>query len=321
MQPALVRIAEAQHGVFSRQQARAAGYTDRQIDTALTRGDWLKCASGVYRVAGTPMPFLAAAWVALHASGAGSMLSHRIAGQLHKLDGVPPPTVFDLYVPSGRRPRNVPRARIHRVDAGPPVRCLGMPVTPLPLTIIDLARELPADTGARIVADALRTHRVSLDALEREVARSALRPRITRARAAVRLADPRLESVLEAELFVIAQRVREALGRRYELVPQYEVVADGRFVARLDLAIPELCLGFEADGYATHALRPGFERDRERLALLQLADWASVAFTSTQIRRRPRWVFDVMSARIQQREREVGRRGDGNPPVVWENVT
>ena len=305
MQSALVRIAEAQHGIFSRQQARAAGYTDRQIDGALARGDWLRCASGVYRGAGTPMLFLAGAWVAVHASGDGSMLSHRVAGQLHRLDGVPPTTVFDLYVSSNRRPRNVPRARIHRVDAGLPAHCLGLPVTPIPMTIVDLARELPAETGARIVADALRTHRVSLDALEREVARWMLRPHITRARAAVRLADPRLESVLEDELFVIARRVRAALGQRHLFVPQYEVVADGRFVARLDLAVPELRLGFEADGYATHAMRPGFERDRERAALLQLAGWSSVAFTATQIRRRPQWVFDVMRERIEQREGEV----------------
>jgi hypothetical protein len=234
MEQRLARLAEAQHGVFSRRQAHEAGYTDRQIELAVARGDWVRCASSVLRVAGAPSSFLGAAWVAVQAAGNGAMLSHRVAGQLHKLDGVPPPLLLDLYVPHARRPRAVPRTRLHRVDVGPPVHVMGLPVTPLPLTVIDLAREVPADLGVRIVGDAVRTGRVSLPTLEAELTRAAKRRNVARARRAVVLADPRLESVLECELFAIVRPID------VEIVPQYEVLDHGRFVARVDLAIPEL---------------------------------------------------------------------------------
>jgi very-short-patch-repair endonuclease len=279
---------------------RQAGYSDRQIQLAVERGDWVKCTSAVFLVAGTPSPFLANAWVAVLAAGKGAMLSHRVAGQLHKLDGVPTRTVLDIYVPAARRPRDVPRARLHRVDVGPPVRCLGLPATALPLTVVDLARELPAGTGTRIVADALRTGRVSLEALEHELTVSAMRNHIERARQAVLLADPRLESILEDELFRIVRHVN------IEIIPQYEIFAGGQFVARVDFGIPKLRLALEADGYATHALRPGFERDREKAALLQLAGWTALSFTASQIRRRPNWVHDVVCRRVEQRRNELG---------------
>jgi very-short-patch-repair endonuclease len=274
-----------------------AGYSDRQIELAVKRGDWVKCTSAVFLVAGAPNPFLANAWIAVLAAGDGAMLSHRVAGQLHKLDGVPPPTVLDLYVPSARRPRDVPRSRVHRIDVGAPVRCLGLPVSQLPLTVVDLARELPVATGTRIVADALRTRRVSLAALEHELTTAAMRKHIERARQAVLGADPRLESILEDELFMIIRR------GCIDVVPQYEVFDGGRWVARVDFAIPHLQLAI--DGYATHSLYPGFERDREKAALLQLAGWSLLSFTATQIRRRPNWVHAVLCRRVEQRRREL----------------
>jgi very-short-patch-repair endonuclease len=293
-------MAQAQHGVFSRQQARDAGYTDRQIDLAVGRGDWVKVASAVFGVAGAPTQFFARAWTAVLAAGDGAMLARRVAGQLHKLDGVPASGYLDLYVPTPRRPRNIPGARVHRFDAGTPTRNLGLPTAPLPLTVVDLARELPLQLATRIVADAVRTRRVDLPTLERELQRARGRRNVERAREAVRLADPRLESILEDELFAVVRPTG------IEVVPQYEVIVDGRFVARVDLGIPELRLALEADGYGTHALRPGFERDRERGALLQLAGWSSLAFTAMQIRQRPDWVRAVIWRRVAQRRRELG---------------
>ena len=154
MEPGLARTARSQHGVFSRLQARQAGYSDRQLGLGVKRGDWVKCTSAVFLVVGAPNAFLANAWVAILAAGEGAMLSHRVAGQLHKLDGVPAPVMLDLYVPARRRPRDVPRARLHRVDVGPSVRCSGLPVARLPLTVVDL----PASFLRRTGFESSRTH-------------------------------------------------------------------------------------------------------------------------------------------------------------------
>jgi Protein of unknown function (DUF559) len=128
------------------------------------------------------------------AAGPGAVLSHRVAGKLHRLDGTPQPVRLDVSVPQPRRPRNVRGANIHRTW----------------LTADDIT-----------------------------------------------------------------------------MCDGYTVMLGEQFVARVDMALPHLRLAIEADGYATHALRPGFERDRERAALLQLAGWSVLSFTANQIRRRP----------------------------------
>jgi very-short-patch-repair endonuclease len=296
VEPLLVTIAAAQCGVFSRTQAFTAGYSVKQIRHLLAVGTWLRAASGIYHLAGFAASFEMNAWIAVLAAGPNAVLSHRTAGKLHGLDGTPPPVRFDVSVPADRRPRNVPRANVHRTalpdeDVG---LCRGMPVTSLARTLVDLARTLPIETGSRVIADALRTGRVSVEVLQRRVAALAGCVGVDRARHALANADPKLESVLERELF--------ALLRRAGLSPiaQYTVTLGGRFVARVDMALPSIRLAIEADGYATHALRPGFERDREKVALLQLAGWSTLSFTATQIRQRPDWVVSIVLERVRQ---------------------
>jgi very-short-patch-repair endonuclease len=203
---------------------------------------------------------------------------------------------FDISVPAVRVPRNVPRATIHRTELGPEdiAVCRGFPVTSIARTLVDLGRTLPLEIGSRVIGDALRTGRVSAAALEDRIGALARCVGIDRARRALASADPKLESVLELELF--------ALLRRAGLDPviQYVVTAGGAFVARVDFALPGIRLAIEADGYDTHARRPGFERDREKAALLQLAGWWLLSFTATQIRQRPDWVVETVLTRVRQ---------------------
>jgi very-short-patch-repair endonuclease len=296
MEPLLVLIAAAQCGVFSRAQALGAGYTDRRIRHLLAIGTWLRCGQGIFRIAGTQLTFDASAWIATLAAGPEAVLSHLVAGKLHRLDGTPPVVRFDISVPLSRRPRRVPRATIHRVrlcgsDVG---TCQGFPVTSLARTLVDLARSLPLEVGSRIIGDGLRTGRVTVGALEERIAWLTGCTGVDRARRALASADPRLESVLERELF--------ALLRRAGLNPvaQYVVTSAGQFVARVDFALPGIRLAIEADGYDTHARRPGFERDREKAALLQLAGWNLLSFTATHIRQQPEWVITTVLERVRQ---------------------
>ncbi len=77
-------------------------------------------------------------------------------------------------------------------------------------------------------------------------------------------------------------------------------MAGGKWVARVDFALPGIRLAIECDGYDTHARRPGFERDREKSALLQLAGWSLLSFTAIQIRERPDWVIATVLQRVRQ---------------------
>lgn len=296
MEPLLVAIAAVQCGVFSRIQALGAGYSDRQIRHLLAVGTWLRCDQGIFRLSGTPLGLHVSAWIATLGAGPDARLGHRFAGALYLLDGTPPTVRFDISVPLNRRPRNVPRATIHRVRLGADdvAICRGFPVTSIARTLVDLGRTLPIEIASGLIADALRTRRVSVDLLEQCIARLAGCKGIDRARRALASADPRFESALERELF--------ALLRRAGLNPiaQYVVVAGGVFVARVDFALAGIRLAIEADGYGTHALRPGFERDREKATLLQLAGWSLLSFTATQIRQQPDWVIAKVLERVGQ---------------------
>ena len=296
MEPLLVAIVIVQCGVFSRAQALAAGYSDKRIRHLLSVGTWLRCHPGIYCQAGLATSIDMNAWVAVLSAGPHAVLSHRTAGTLHGLDGTPPAVHFDVSVPRARVPRNVPRAKIHRTELAPEdtAVCRGFPVTSVARTLVDVGRSLPLEIGSRVIADALRTRRVSAAAIEHTISALAMCVGIERARSALANADPHLESVLERELF--------ALLRRAGLSPvaQFVVTSSGRFVARVDFALPGIRLAIEADGYTTHALRPGFERDREKAADLQLAGWSLLSFTATQIRQRPDWVVATVLRRVQQ---------------------
>jgi very-short-patch-repair endonuclease len=296
MKTLLIAIAAAQCGVFSRAEALAAGYTEKQIRHLVEMGTWVRCHTGIYCLAGVARSLDMNAWISVLAAGEGACLSHRMAGKLQGLDGTPPPVYFDIAVRVGRSPRNVPRARIHRTELAPEdtAVCRGFPVTSIARTLIDLGRSLPIETGSRIIADALRTGRVSADALEARIAGLAGCTGIDLARRAFLNADPKLESVLERELLGLLRRAG------LNPVAQYVVTVGGRAIARVDFALPGIRLAIEADGYGTHALRPGFERDREKSADLQVAGWWLLSFTATQIRERPDWVVETVLTRVRQ---------------------
>jgi very-short-patch-repair endonuclease len=296
MKPLLVAIAAAQCGVFSRAQVLAAGYSEKQIRHMLEIGTWLRCHAGIYCLAGVAPSLNMNAWVTLLAAGKQAFLSHRMAGKLHVLQGTPPPLRFDVSMQRSRHPRDVPRANIHRIRlcADDVTVCDGFPVTSIARTLVDLGRSLPIETGSRIIADALRVGRVSVDAIEARIAWMSGCTGIDLARRALASADPKFESTLERELFTLLRRAG------LNPVAQYVVLAGSRYVARVDFALPGIRLAIEADGYGTHALRPGFERDREKSADLQLVGWCLLSFTATQIRERPDWVVETVLTRVRQ---------------------
>src|SRR5262249_28164033 len=88
-----------------------------------------------------------------------------------------------------------------------------------------------------------------------------------RAARRLRLADPRAESPPESIV-----RVAFALGRLPAPVPQYVVMHDGFFVARVDLAWPRFRFAVQYDGQ-WHADRDQLTRDRRRTRALNAIGW------------------------------------------------
>jgi very-short-patch-repair endonuclease len=92
------------------------------------------------------------------------------------------------------------------------------------------------------------------------------------------LVDPGAESVQESRL-----RVRLVLAGLPRPVTQFVVERDGRFVARLDLAWPDLRVAVEYDGL-WHGDPEQFHRDRRRLNRLLGEDWIVLHVTARRFR-------------------------------------
>jgi len=96
--------------------------------------------------------------------------------------------------------------------------------------------------------------------------------------AALRLVDRRAESVPESIV-----RVSLILGGLPAPIPQYRIVIDQQFLARVDLAYPEIRLALEYDGQ-WHADRDQLTRDRRRIRNLNAAGWYVYPITRHDLR-------------------------------------
>lgn len=140
----------------------------------------------------------------------------------------------------------------------------------------DLAARSPLPTAVGRLDAVVRAGLLDVGAMSRWL-RGRRDNDVVAVRAAVALVDPRAESVPESELRVVL-----GLGG-VVTVPQFTVTHLGRFVARVDLAVPEQQVAIEYDG-AWHALREQLEVDRRRVTALREAGWVVVHVTASMLR-------------------------------------
>ena len=169
----------------------------------------------------------------------------------------------------------------------------GLRVTNPALTVLDLL----GDVGGQAIDEALRRRAVTLERLSFALDLTPERPGNRERRRL--LHDSRDEPWSELERLL--HRQFRALGIAYRtnyrvvlgdaptrgtvhgpsLGPAHELTPTK--VAFIDVALPELMLAFEADGYEFHSPRQAFERDRERDARLAALGWAVVRLTWSMV--------------------------------------
>jgi len=221
----------------------------------------------------------------LEVARSDQFLSHTSAAAVH---GIPLPARLrggriHVSSPSGVNRMRRPEVVGHRVKAevvevdGVPVEC------PLD-TVIHLATMLTVPE--LVVAIDWLLHPMN----RMSVSKVALLERLEhfrgarglgRLRAAIALARAGAESPRESEL-------RLLLSRHGVPEPRLNLDvhdADGRFVARIDLAWPELRIAVEYDGEQHRMDARQFARDIERLADLERAGWIVVRVTKEHLRR------------------------------------
>ncbi|SEK27629.1 Transcriptional regulator, AbiEi antitoxin, Type IV TA system [Blastococcus sp. DSM 46786] len=120
-----------------------------------------------------------------------------------------------------------------------------------------------------------------------------------RCRRAVSLVDPRAESPQESRLRVVL-----ALAG-LPAVPQHVVRDADGFVARVDLAFPELRIAIEYDG-AWHGAPAQLRRDRRRLNRLVAAGWTVLHVTAADLQRPEGLLAQLRSLVVAAERRRIG---------------
>jgi hypothetical protein len=295
MRPQLIALASRQHDVVTRRQVLKAGVTDQELRSATgPKGPLVVVRRGSYMAR--------EAWDAL--DDQGRMLRRDVAASLvmrrpHLLShdaGVRAAALTQLRV--DRPLTHVTRIGVqgsrtrygvkHHLTRRPLVvhEHDGLVTTPLARTALDMAREHGSLHGV-VVLDQVLRRGVTAAEVGEELASMRSWPGVTRAQAAVELANPDAESVAESVLRVRLEEL--GLGRPQA---QFAVLLDDGRVVWCDLRIG--CHMFEFDGFVKFVGREdGGVADR---------DPARVAWDE------------------RQRELAILRRGLGVSRVVWSEL-
>lgn len=291
---ALLRLAGRQHGLVTARQLGSLGYTKDQIYWRLQTGVLFRVHRGVYAVAGTKDGFEFRVLAAVLAAGDGALASHRCAAALFDLRRLPcdAPEV----TVSGRAAPRIAGLRCHRRDvltAADRTRIGVIRVTAPAWTLLDLAADgVESGRVGGALDDVLVRKLASLGAVERVVTR-ALRLRVPGAVLLAELVEERRQGKkpsatgLEDELLEVFQANGLPAPER-----QFELLLPGGGKAIFDAAYPELLLGFEADGDASHKGLLDRMRDKARDERAGLIGWTVKRYSTEDIRERPAGIAD-----------------------------
>src|SRR2546423_9277183 len=151
-QSSVRRVGRRQHGVITRPQLLAIGYSAKAIKHAVLTGRLFAVWPGIYAV-GTPDLSMRGIWMgAVLACGDGAALSHADATALWDI-GKSSPRQIEVSVPHTSHPRGK-RIRVHRRTAFEVTKRHNIPVTTPACTIVDVAPRLTRDGLEGMIGEA-----------------------------------------------------------------------------------------------------------------------------------------------------------------------
>ena len=274
------RLTRRQHGLITRAQARQLGFTVRQIEDRIERGQWLALRPGVYAVAGMP-PTRDQALLAVALAVQGSVaISHRSAAGLWTMTGMEKPDSIEVVTDVSRwaRLEGVVGHRSRALFHEDLVDLRGIPVTSRARTLVDLSGAVSIGQLRRALEDSLR-HGLSLAALRRCAGRLPSGPGRRMTLVHTLLAE-RLPGYDPGDSDLETRALRVLVGGGLPIPRQQVPVKVGGRRFKLDLAYPDLRVGIELDGWDTHHTLTAFHGDRERDALLASAGWVVAHFSA-----------------------------------------
>jgi len=280
-------LVRQQHGVVSRKQLLALGFTPDAIKHRLAIGRLHRVRRGVYSV-GRPEVDSHGRWMAaVLVCGDGAVLSHSSAAALWRI-GFEQRDVIELSLPSPFQKRQ-PGLRIHR---RPSLRErditaeYGIPVTTPVQTLIDLVWRLDRRGIERAINEADKYDLVHPPGL-----REALDERMGEPGVA------RLRHVLDRRTFRLT---KEELERRFLPLAReagLPTPLTGQWVNKfeVDFYWPDLGLVVETDGLRYHRTPAEQARDRLRDQAHTAAGLVPLRFTHEQVKYEPDYVRRILA--------------------------
>jgi hypothetical protein len=149
--------ANAQFGVISRQQAHAAGLSDKGILHRVATGRWQRVLPHVYRIVGAPESWHQKLMAAVLWAGEGSAISHRSAAAMWGLDGARRERIEVSAIHKLTRPGSWPIPhRPARLPLDEVTTISGIAVTTVARTLLDLGAVVLLPAVERALDGALR---------------------------------------------------------------------------------------------------------------------------------------------------------------------
>jgi very-short-patch-repair endonuclease/predicted transcriptional regulator of viral defense system len=269
-------LAGRQHGIVTRQQLLALGFTSRSIEHRRRTGRLHLVARGVYAV-GWPALDRRRRWMAaVLACSEDAGLSHRSAAALLGI-GDEMPGRIDISVPRRcelRRPGLLIRGRpsLPTSDIG---FSDGIPVTSPVRTLIDLTTELDIVAVERAVNDADKRNLIDPESLRTALDRYAGEPGVRPLR---KLLDKLTFRLSDSELEIYFRPIARSAGLPSPSSKQW---VNG---FEVDFFWPELGLVVETDGLRYHRTPSAQARDARRDRAHVLAGMTPLRFTHYEVR-------------------------------------
>ena len=270
------RLAARQHGVVTRRQLLALGYSRRSVEHRVARGRLFPVSLGIYAV-GWPALTRKRRWMAaVLAGGEEAALSHRSAAALWEI-GREEERHIDVSVRRRcelRRPGILFRGRPSLSPKEIVLRD-DIPVTSPVQTLVDLATELDPVPLERAVNDADKRDLIDPEALREELLRFGGEPGIRPLR---HLLDKLFFRLSDSELEIYFRRI--VRGAKLPMPLSKQRVND----FEVDFFWPELGLVVETDGLRYHRTPSAQTRDARRDRAHAMAGMTPLRFTHYEVR-------------------------------------
>lgn len=295
----IAAVAAANHGVFTDEDLRRVGATDRQR-RALLRAGWCESmARGTYRVAGAPASPQQRLAIALAHHGSDGLASARTAACIWGVPGYAIGLKPELLVDE-RTHRRSSVAVLHASALILPAhrsRYEGFAVTSPARTAFDLAAREPLARVERVVDHFLARRLATLEELHAVVFALARRGRAGTTTMRSVMEDRGAGYVAPASEL---ERVARILFREAGLPqPAFEVdLGDGSWIGRVDCLWRDARLVVELDGRRYHDGRTQLDADRRRDNRLMAEGWRVLRFTWEDLIQRPAEVVATIRAAL-----------------------